>query len=234
MVSDDVINIQAKSNIQHNASNMLIPVITMIVMMPVSMMITGEGDLTKGSGSTSVLWSVLTAIIVAAVLYLIKGMMRPREISGLILTGVKGLMPLAILMVFAFAIGNVTRELKTGIYVAQIAKMFLTSSFIPLVLFAVSCFIAFSTGTSWGTFAIIVPIAVPVAAVMDINLPLVIAAVLGGGVFGDHCSPISDTTLVSSMASASDHIDHVRTQLPYALTAAGVASLFYLVSGFLF
>jgi len=234
MVSDDVINIEAKSETKPQASNMLIPVITMILMMPLSMLITGNGDITQGSGSTSVLWSVLASIIVAAVLYLLRGIMKPREISDLILSGIKGLMPLAILMVFAFAIGNVTRELKTGLYVAGIAELFLSPSLIPFIFFAVSCFIAFSTGTSWGTFAIIIPMAVPVAYVMDINLALVVSAVLGGGVFGDHCSPISDSTLVSSMAAASDHIDHVRTQLPYALTAAGIASIFYLISGIFF
>ena len=211
---------------------MLIPVITMICMMPVSMYITGEGDFTAGSGSTSVLWSVLSAIIVASGLYLSKKILKPREITDLILKGISGLMPLAILMMFAFAIGNVTRELKTGLYVAQIAEMFLNSSFVPFILFMVSCFIAFSTGTSWGTFAIMIPIAVPVASLMDINLALIVGAVLGGGVFGDHCSPISDSTMVSSMASASDHIDHVRTQLPYALTVAGLASIFYILAGF--
>ena len=78
-----------------------------------------------------------------------------------------------------------------------------------------------------------IAIAVPVAQTMDANLPLVLAAALGGGVFGDHCSPISDTTLISSMASASDHIDHVKTQLPYALTVGILSAIFYLVSGFL-
>ena len=90
---------------------------------------------------------------------------------------------------------------------------------------------AFATGTSWGTFALMVPIAVPLATAMAGPLPLYLAAVLGGGVFGDHCSPISDTTIISSMASASDHIDHVRTQIPYALVgAAGTVALYLLVA----
>jgi len=99
------------------------------------------------------------------------------------------------------------------------------------MIFLTSAFIAFSTGTSWGVFAIMIPIAVPTALIMDVNVPLCVAAVLGGGVFGDHVSPISDTTLVSSMAAASDHIDHVRTQLPYAMVAAAGAFVLYLVAG---
>ncbi len=97
----------------------------------------------------------------------------------------------------------------------------------------VTCFIAFSTGTSWGTFAIMIPIAVPMAREMDANVLMAIAAVLGGGVFGDHCSPISDTTILSSLASATDHIDHVKTQLPYAGVAGGIAAGLYLILGLL-
>jgi len=136
-------------------------------------------------------------------------------------------------MMFAFALGDVTRELGTGVYVARLASRFLIPATIPLILFLASCFIAFSTGTSWGTFAIMIPLAVPLAAGSGIYLPVIVAAVLGGGLFGDHCSPISDTTMIASMASACDHIDHVRTQLPYALTAALVAAILYLIVGIL-
>ena len=124
-------------------------------------------------------------------------------------------------MMLAFAIGTVCRELGTGIYTAELSKQWLAPDFVPVIIFLVACFIAFSTGTSWGTFAIMIAIGIPMAQALDANLYLTIAAALGGGVFGDHCSPISDTTIISSMASASDHIDHVKTQLPYALTAGG-------------
>ncbi|MCW8803148.1 MAG: Na+/H+ antiporter NhaC family protein, partial [Ignavibacteriaceae bacterium] len=92
---------------------------------------------------------------------------------------------------------------------------------------------SFSTGTSWGTFAIMIPIAVPTAIYSDASLSLSIAAVLSGSVFGDHCSPISDTTIVSSMASACDHIDHVRTQLPYAITIATASAFLFWIGGIL-
>ena len=145
-----------------------------------------------------------------------------------------GMVQLALLMVLAFAIGNLCKQLGTGVYVAELSAQWLSPVLVPAVIFLVSCFIAFSTGTSWGTFAIMIAIAVPVAAEHQLSLPLVVAAAIGGGVFGDHCSPISDTTVISSMASASDHIDHVKTQLPYALSAGLVAVVLYLISGFLF
>ncbi len=154
------------------------------------------------------------------------------ELIDLTIKGMSGMVPLAILMVFAFAIGNLCNELGTGTYVASVTQQWLSPNLIPVVIFLVSCFIAFSTGTSWGTFAIMISIAIPVAQISDVNLHLVIAAALGGGVFGDHCSPISDTTIVSSMAAACDHIDHVKTQLPYALTAGAITAIIYLVLGF--
>ena len=113
---------------------------------------------------------------------------------------------------------------------AEVAGPYLTPVWIAPLVFAISGGMAFATGTSWGTFAIMIPLALPLvssfaAEGQPVSVPLVVAAVLGGGVFGDHCSPISDTTIMSSMASASDHLDHVRTQAPYATVCAGVAGI---------
>jgi Na+/H+ antiporter NhaC len=102
---------------------------------------------------------------------------------------------------------------------------------VPALIFIISAFIAFSTGTSWGTFAIMIAIAVPLAQGMDTTVSLAVAAALGGGVFGDHCSPTSDTSIITSMATANDHIDHVRTQIPYALIGGGITVVLYLILG---
>jgi tetracycline resistance efflux pump len=136
-------------------------------------------------------------------------------------------------MMLAFAIGTVCKELGTGYYTAELSKQWLAPDFVPVVVFLVACFIAFATGTSWGTFAIMIPIGIPMAQALDANVYFTLAAALGGGVFGDHCSPISDTTIISSMASASDHIDHVKTQLPYALAAGAATAVIYLILGML-
>jgi Na+/H+ antiporter NhaC len=140
-------------------------------------------------------------------------------------------MPIALLLLFAFAIGTVCKELQTGQYLAQIAKQWLSPSLVPFLIFIMSGFIAFSTGTSWGTFAIMIAIAVPMARQMEVNEIMAVAAALGGGIFGDHCSPISDTTILSSMAAATDHIDHVKTQMPYALIVGSITALLYLSLG---
>jgi len=232
LISAEVVQMEAKEGIPPRALNMILPVVTMVVMMPVVLLITGKGNLMEGSGSASVLWAVIAGLTVGAVAYRAQGIMKVKEITDIFMKGVGGLIPLASLMILAFAIGDICDALGTGPFVAQAAKSTLNPGVIPAVVFLVSCFIAFSTGTSWGTFAIMIPIAVPMINIIGLHPGLIIAAVLGGGVFGDHCSPISDTTIISSMASATDHIDHVRTQLPYALTAAGFSLLLFIIFGF--
>jgi Na+/H+ antiporter NhaC len=232
LIADDVVMMEEKPGVKPRAINMLIPVVTMVAAMPVVLVITGEGNLMDGSGSLSVLWAVILGLLAGAIAYRIQGIMRTKEITDIFMKGVGGLVPLASLMVLAFAIGDTCDALGTGPFVAQAAKAALNPGIIPTVLFLISCFIAFSTGTSWGTFAIMIPIAVPIIQIIGLHPGLIIAAVLGGGVFGDHCSPISDTTIISSMASATDHIDHVRTQLPYALIAAGISLFLFIVFGY--
>lgn len=248
MVSAELTEMEMKPGLAPKASNMILPLATMVLMMPIMLSFTGwESAVTdrptagffskafyaigQGSGSTSVLIAVIVALLVGAISYRIQGLFKLKEITELTMKGIAGLMPLALLMLFAFAISTVCKELHTGQYVADVASQWLSPNLVPFVVFLVSCFIAFSTGTSWGTFAIMLAIAIPMAQQMDAPILMTIAAALGGGIFGDHCSPISDTTIVSSMASATDHIDHVRTQLPYALTAGVVAALFYLIGG---
>ena len=177
--------------------------------------------------------AVLASLLMSMVLYKLQRIMGFVEMVELSLKGISGMMPLALLMMLAFAIGSLCKQLGTGLYVAELTRTWLSPSLTPLLIFMVSCFIAFSTGTSWGTFAIMIPIAVPMAQQLGADVTIAIAAALGGGVFGDHCSPISDTTILSSMASATDHVDHVKTQLPYALLAGTGAAIFYLVLGVL-
>jgi len=231
MMSEELTGLEPEADVPRRARNFLAPVGVMVLMMPVGLYITGDGNLMKGSGSTSVFWAVLAGTFTGAALMIGQGIATVRRTTDVFFKGIGGLMPLAVLMVLAFAIGGMTRELGTGTYVAGLVSANLSPVVLPAVLFAIGCFIAFSTGTSWGTFAVMIPIAVPMVAVLPGSDALLIAAVLGGGIFGDHCSPISDTTIISSMAAGSDHIDHVNTQLPYALTAAVPAVALYLVLG---
>ncbi|MEM6782428.1 MAG: Na+/H+ antiporter NhaC family protein [Bacteroidota bacterium] len=212
-------------------SNMLVPLGVMVVMMPLGLFLTGSGDVRAGSGSTSVLWAVLAGLAVAWVLLLAQRAFTVEKLTQIGLRGAGGMLGMALVLLLALALGAVARELGTGAYVAQVVAGTLAPPVLLPVVFLTGAFIAFSTGTSWGTFAIMVPIAVPVATTLGLPAAPFLAAALSGGIFGDHASPISDTTIVSSLAAATDHVAHVRTQLPYALIAATVAALGFAIVG---
>ena len=242
MIAGEITMMEAKEGVRPKARNMILPLVTLVILMPVFMLYTGwgpEGEngifelADRASGSKSVLYAVCGAILTSIILNKAQGNMGVREMVDVVLKGMSGMLPLALLMVFAFALGDICGALDTGNYVAQKAKPFLLPALVPALVFLISAFIAFSTGTSWGTFAIMIPIAVPLALGLDTNMTLAVAAALGGGIFGDHCSPTSDTSIITSMATASDHIDHVRTQLPYALIGGAMTTGLYLILGFL-
>ena len=224
----------AEATDSDKARFMILPIAAMVLAMPLGLYITGDGVISAGSGSTSVLWAVLVALAVAWLLVLIEKRARVEELMQIFLRGAGGLLPVAMILLFALALGDVANLLGTGVYVAQVAQDSIPVALMLPLLFLVSAFIAFSIGSSWGCFAIMIPLAVQIALSMELSVPMFLAAVLSGSVFGDHASPISDTTVVSSMASATDHIDHVRTQLPYALMAAGVATVLFFITGLLF
>jgi tetracycline resistance efflux pump len=231
-VDTDVIAPEPLPGVTPRARNMVIPILVLIGTMPLGLYVTGDGDLSAGSGSTSVLWAVLAALASAWLLLVAQRMLSVNDLTRVALRGAGGLVGLAIILLLALALGNVTRELGTGAFVASaIQGVFPPPVLLPLV-FLTSAGIAFATGTSWGTFAIMLPIAVPTAATLGLPLAPFLAASLSGGIFGDHASPISDTTIIASLAAAVDHIDHVRTQLPYALTAGTAAILAFAVTGF--
>ena len=175
----------------------------------------------------------LVAVIIAWLLYIRQS--KPKtKVLKIFIEGTKAMLPAVYILIFAWMIGSIIENLQTGEFLAKVVEQAnLSIAFIPLLLFIVAGFMALATGTSWGTFGIMLPIAGGIAAVTDINLILpALSAVLAGSVFGDHCSPISDTSILSSTGAGSNHIDHVVTQLPYALIGALASVLGYLFYGF--
>jgi len=231
VVDEAVLSPPTKEGVEPLARDMIVPITAMVVMMPFGLWVTGDGNLLDGSGSTSVLWAVTFGLAVSWVLLLSRRAFNVDELMKTALKGAGGLVPLALILLLSLAMKNVAAALETGPYVAQLVSEGLPLAiFLPLA-FVVSAGIAFSIGTSWGTFGIMLPIVVPAAEVLGLPLAPFVAAALSGGIFGDHCSPISDTTIISSMAAATDHIDHVRTQLPYALIGGAVATVCFTVVG---
>ena len=215
-----------------SAALMVVPILAMILSMPAGLYITGDGDFRSGSGSTAILWSVFTALCVSWVIALSQRRTSLQELMLVFMRGAGSLLPIAIILLLALALGDVAHLLGTGIYVANFVGENVPMVLLAPLIFVVSAFIAFSVGSSWGTFAIMIPIAIPIATTLGLPVPLLLSAAVSGAIFGDHASPISDTTVVASMAAATDHIEHVRTQLPYALIAAAIATLLFLLASF--
>jgi len=223
-----------------SASDMFLPIITLVAVTIIGILYTGgffdgasfQEAVGDADSATALLYATLLANAVAVVWYAARKVVPVIESMEAIATGIKSMVPALCILILAWAIGGVSSDLGTGAYVAEIVGSTLPGWSIPVILFIVACFIAFSTGTSWGTFAIVMPLAVPIGLQTHADLLVVIGAVLAGGIFGDHCSPISDTTVLSSTGSACNHIDHVTTQIPYAVVAAACAAVGFLVAGF--
>ena len=210
---------------------MILPIVVLIAMVPLSLYYTGNGEILKGSGSTSVFYSVIATLGFIYFYYIIGKHLKHKEYFNSLYAGISDMIPIALILMLAFLIGNVIKDLGTANYLATLIQGNIPPMLLPLLIFLVSALTSFSTGTSWGTFSIMMPIALALGANFGVDIPLMIGAVISGGIFGDHVSPISDTTIISSMASGCDHISHVRTQIPYALIGAGLASILYLVFG---
>ena len=187
------------------------------------------------TGSARPMESFLLASVMAAIVMRMQGVPLA-EITDTAMAGIKGIMPAIIILAFAYALNDLSATLNTADYIISVTESWLTPKVLPVLAFLITGFVAFSTGTSWGTYAIMIPIAVPLAFSFSANeldtvVYATIAAVSGGGVFGDHCSPLSDTSILASTGAASDHIDHVKTQLPYAAIIGGISILLYLAIG---
>jgi len=199
----------------------------------------------KSDSFSVLMWAAFMGSFAAIILAIGQRILSLNEALAAWVSGVKAMVLAGIILTLAWAIGNICSDLQTAEYVIFQTQDFLSPHLLPLISFIIAGVIAFATGTSWGTMAILAPIVIPLAyqiPLQDMAIEAAtanqiflssIASILAGATFGDHCSPISDTTIMSSMASGSDHIDHVRTQLPYALISAAVAILFgYLPVGF--
>lgn len=212
--------------------NMVLPLAVLIGAVPTGLYLTGDGDIFKGSGSTSVYYAVITTLIFTYIFFVSKKLITHKSYFEAMYNGLGDMIPITIVMILAFLIGKVIGDLGTAKYLASMAGGTISSAVIPLLIFLLSSLMAFATGTSWGTFSVMMPIALALGGAIGIEPSLMVATVISGGVFGDHASPISDTTIISSMAAGCGNIDHVNTQLPYALIAASLSAIAFLIAGF--
>lgn len=194
-----------------------------------------QNVIANGNSFSSLVWGSFAACVVAAVMTLSQRILNLEETMAAWVAGLKAMLFACIVLALAWSIGLITVEIHTAGYVVSLLTGNLDPRLLPVLVFVMCAFVSFATGTSWGTMAIMMPVVVPLAVALAADAGLApsavhtvlvgaVSGVLAGAVWGDHCSPISDTTILSSMASSSDHIDHVRTQIPYAL-AVGVVGM---------
>jgi Na+/H+ antiporter NhaC len=233
----------------HRAFNAYIPVLVMIVGMLVGLYVTGQqatADIANPSlrdiiGSadsyTALMWSSLCSMMAAALLSVGQRILSLEEVVNAWYHGVSSMLMAMIILILAWSLGEVTDVLKTAEFLTSVLGDALPTFILPTIVFLLAAVTAFATGSSWGAMGILFPLVMPLTwAVMTAQgqvgpehmhiLYSSISAILAGAVWGDHCSPISDTTILSSLASGCDHIEHVRTQMPYALTVGAAAILF--------
>ncbi len=223
----------------HRALNAILPVVVLIGGVLVGLLATGEGDTLReviGSANSyaALMWASLASVLAAAALSLGQRILTLDETVDAWFNGLKGMLFTMIILLLAWALAATTDALHTGDFLANALANALAPALVPALVFVLAAVTAFATGTSWGTMGILMPLVVPLTwgvmqaggATDDLHiLYSAVSCVLAGAVWGDHCSPISDTTILSSVASGCDHIAHVRTQLPYALTV-GFVGLF--------
>ena len=239
--------LEPKPKIPLRAVNAFLPLLVLIVSLLAGLYVTGEGEtLTDIIGSSdaykAMMWASLLGALTAAVLSIGQKIMTAHETVDAWYGGVRAMLFAMIVLVLAWALSSVTQQLDTAGYLVSILADSLPPQLVPATVFVLSAITAFTTGTSWGTMGILMPLVIPLAwAVMGTSgmdgaehmhiLYSTIACNLAGAVWGDHCSPISDTTILSSMASGCDHIEHVRTQLPYAMLAGTAAIVIGTIPG---
>lgn len=255
MAGKELTDTDIKEGIKLRVANALVPILTLIIAGFIGLWYSGytysEGVdpftweglricFGNADASIALIWAAILASLVAIVMAISQRILSLSEAFDSWVDGAKSLLITCIILVLAWSLGSVTDQVGAGDYLVKVVSASLPGAVLPIIVFLISCVIAFATGTSWGTMAIVLPLAVPLAASYITTDPATsqlmfatIGSVLTGSIFGDHCSPISDTTIMSSMASASDHIDHVKTQIPYALVGAALALVGYAIIGLL-
>ena len=227
-------------------SDLVFPIVSLIIATVFFMLYTGNQSLAGNSLPFSILGAFENTDVGKSLCYgglvgllfsfviVVKQKLPFSDIFNALLIGAKSMLGAIIILFFAWSIGSVIGDMQTGAYLSSLVQGNIDINWLPVILFVLSGAMAFATGTSWGTFGIMLPIAGDMAGATEINLMMpMLSAVLAGSVFGDHCSPISDTTILSSTGARCKHIDHVATQLPYALSMALVSAIGFIILGFI-
>lgn len=235
--------IQESETAKGKVMDLLIPILSLIVCCVIGMLYTGgffsgtgfQEAFANCDASTGLMFGSFFGLVITILLYLARRVMSFRDIMGCLPEGFKAMVPAILILTLAWSLKAMTDSLGASTFVATLVKENAQGlmALLPAIIFLIATGLAFATGTSWGTFGILIPIVIDALRALDPQLMLIaIAACMAGAVCGDHCSPISDTTIMASAGAQCDHVAHVSTQMPYALACAGISFVAYLVAGF--
>lgn len=220
------------ADVKPRTKNMLIPMGVMIVTILAVLLITGGGNPVNGSGMQALLWGCILSVLTISVMCVAEKVFTVEGVVSELFKGMGSMLSVAAILLLGFTMGNMVKSLDTGNYMTSVFMSVLSPALLPFLTFILCLLLSFATGTSMGTMAIMSVICFPMAINMGISIPLVGGALFGGSIFGDHCSPISDTTIMSCATSGCDIVDHVKTQIPYAAVYAGISAVLYVILGF--
>ncbi len=225
--------VEAKtSGAKPRACNLLVPIGVLIVVMFAALLITGKGNIMNGAGMQALIWAVVAALLTIMIMTVVQKVFTVEQVISEMFKGMSHMLPIAFILLFGFTMGSVVKSLDTGTYLSHLFQKMLSPALLPALTFLIAVLLSFATGTSMGTMAIMSVISLPMAFDMGASIPLVAGAMFGGSIFGDHASPISDTTIMTCATTGCDIIDHVKTQMPYCTALAVVSFLLYVVLGF--
>lgn len=225
---------KAEEGVSGKARYLLIPLLLMIVGTIAYILYSGKGNMINGDAETGLIFGTAAGCLYLMIALAISKKISVKESTDNLFTGCGNMFGIVVIMVMAYAFSNLLGELGTADYLSGVLIHFLNPTIFTPIAFLLTCLLSFSTGTSAGTIAIMMPIMLPMAVSFHVPIPMIVGAVAGGAVFGDHTSPISDTTIMSCSSTGCDVVSHVKTQLPYSLCFAAAACVLYLVAGFVF
>ncbi|MDD6202555.1 MAG: Na+/H+ antiporter NhaC family protein [Lachnospiraceae bacterium] len=232
-VQNDSQKVDTEGQVSGKARYLLIPMLLMIVLAVAYIFYSGEGNLMKGDTETGLILGTAAGCLYLTLERALSKEASIGESTQKLFTGCGNMSNIVIIMILAYAFSNLLGELGTANYLSGVLIQFLTPVIFTPVAFLLTCLLSFATGTSAGTIAIMMPLLLPMAMPLNIPIPMIVGAVAGGAVFGDHTSPISDTTIMSCSSTGCDVVSHVKTQLPYSLCFAVAACVLYLTVGFM-
>ena len=234
-----------ESGIKPRACNLLVPIGVLIVTIFTVMISTGynatvaagetisaHAILSNSSSMQSLLWAVVLALLTILIMTVCQKVFTVEQAISEMFKGMGHMLSIAFILLLGFTMGTVVKNLGTGAYLSYLFQKLLSPALLPALTFLIAMLISFATGTSMGTMAIMAAISIPMAAAMNVSIPLVAGAMFGGSIFGDHCSPISDTTIMTCSTTGCNIIDHVKTQMPYCIGIAAISFVMYVIFGF--